>query len=434
MSRTSSFPPLNTGDACAMADAFHNACGVPCQLCDGDGKVLSGQEDGGRFCTECRTACRRLGQEPACEKVHLYGALQAERFGGQYIYFCPCGLTWFASPILTGGRLNGALVGGPVLIMDEDDFFAHGPFQRDTAEPLVIAAVRADLSVVSRMAPSRVSSLARLLYASALSLGDGGERLQANRRLEAQQGEISDYISTLKRRQRTAGQAEGYPVEKERELVRAISQGDQATAMALLNEILGHLMFAGSDLPTLRARVTELLVVLSRAAISGGADAEQIFGLNYFYLKELDNQSNFVSLCKWLTDILRRFTSLVFEVSAIKHRDIIYKAAAFIREHYRDRITLEDTAEFVGYSPSYFSRVFKADMGESFNGYLNSLRIERSKTLLLQDGATVLSVSQEVGFDDPSYFSRVFRRVTGMSPGKFRETGGRIPRSGEGIA
>ena len=88
----------------------------------------------------------------------------------------------------------------------------------------------------------------------------------------------------------------------------------------------------------------------------------------------------------------------------------------------------------MGYSPSYFSRVFKADMGTSFNSYLNEYRIEKSKTLLLEEGATVLSVSLEVGFDDPSYFSKVFKRVTGMSPGKFRETGGRPPRGDESIA
>ena len=124
----------------------------------------------------------------------------------------------------------------------------------------------------------------------------------------------------------------------------------------------------------------------------------------------------------------------MFEVTDIKHRDIVYKASGYVKDHYREHITLESAAEFVGYSPSYLSRVFKADMGSSFNNYLNEYRIEKSKVLLLEEGATVLSVSQDVGFDDSSYFSKVFKRVTGVPPGKFREAGGRLPRRNEGIA
>ena len=411
-----------------MVRSVQDACQVSCRLCGEDGTVLFRHDCGSWRCSICMGWCHQIGKNPACEKVHLYGALQAERFGGRYIYFCPCGLTWFAAPILNGGRLSGALVGGPVLIMDEDDFFAHGLFLRETIPPALDAPIKASLASVPKMAPSRVNSLSQVLFASAFSLSDHADRLLQRRSDQDQQRQISDYITTRKQRGDLA--KEGYPVEKERELVNAIMQGDQATASRLLNEILGHLMFAnGGDFTAMRTRVTELLVILSRAAISGGAEAEQIFGLNYYYLKELDSQTDFEALCRWLTDILRRFTSLVFEVSDIKHKDIIYKAAGYIKDNYRNRITLESTAEFVGYSPSYFSRVFKADMGASFNNYLNDYRIEKSKALLLSDGATVLSVSMEVGFDDPSYFSKVFKRITGISPGKFRENGGRIPHA-----
>ena len=417
----------------ATVNAFQAACQVPCRLCEEEGTpLLFGGDASGWQCSFCQGVCKRLGKSPACEKVHLYGAMQAERFGGRYIYFCPCGLTWFASPILGEGRLSGILVGGPVLMMEEDDFFAHGLFLTAVSKPPVLASLKAALSTVPKVAPSRVNALSQMLLAAALSLSDRSDALRQSQDDQDQQRKISDYIASLKKR--PSPEKTGYPVEKERELIAAISRGDQAVAGERLNEILGHLMFSTGDFAALRTRVIELLVVLSRAAISGGADAEHIFGLNYSYLKELDSQTDFESLCRWLTDILRRFVNLVFEVSDIKHRDIIYKAAGYIRENYRSRITLDSTAEFVGYSPSYFSRVFKADMGTSFNSYLNEYRIEKSKTLLLEEGATVLSVSLEVGFDDPSYFSKVFKRVTGMSPGKFRETGGRPPRGDESIA
>ena len=113
--------------------------------------LLFGGDASGWQCSFCQGVCKRLGKSPACEKVHLYGAMQAERFGcGRYIYFCPCGLTWFASPILGEGRLSGILVGGPVLMMEEDDFFAHGLFLTAVSKPPVLASLKAALSTVTR--------------------------------------------------------------------------------------------------------------------------------------------------------------------------------------------------------------------------------------------------------------------------------------------
>ena len=423
---------FNQETARAAARDFQDACQVPCRLCDENGQSLSGSAVGWS-CSACQALCRRLGKSAACEKLHLYGALQAERFGGRYIYFCPCGLTWFASPILERGHLVAALVGGPILIMDEDDFFAHGFFMQEATAPVITLSAKALLSTVPKMEPSRANSLSKLLLTSALSLSDRTAELQQRSADQDQQSQISQYIYALK--QSGSWTSPTYYVEKERELTRAVSHGDQSAAASILNEILGHLMFSsGGKLSAVLPRVTELLVILSRAAINGGADAEQIFGLNFHYLNELNCQTNFECLCRWLSNILRRFTSLVFEVTDIKHRDIVYKASGYIKDHYREHITLESAAEFVGYSPSYLSRVFKADMGASFNNYLNEYRIEKSKVLLLEEGATVLSVSQDVGFDDSSYFSKVFKRVTGVPPGKFRETGGRLPRRNEGIA
>ncbi|MFR8331760.1 MAG: PocR ligand-binding domain-containing protein [Oscillospiraceae bacterium] len=75
----------------------------------------------------CRRIAQLTGQTSHCEKVHLYGAYQAERFGGRHIYFCPSGMAYFAAPIIIGGRAAGSLVGGPVLIMDIDDYLAGSP-------------------------------------------------------------------------------------------------------------------------------------------------------------------------------------------------------------------------------------------------------------------------------------------------------------------
>ncbi|MDY2977019.1 MAG: AraC family transcriptional regulator, partial [Oscillospiraceae bacterium] len=173
-------------------------------------------------------------------------------------------------------------------------------------------------------------------------------------------------------------------------------------------------------------RALELMVVLSRAAAEGGVDIEQVFGLNYRYLAEISHLRSTDDLIFWLTRIMERFADLVFNLVDIKHKDIIYKAIDFMKKRYQSKVTLEDTALYVGLSPSYFSKVFKEEMGCTFNHYLNELRINKSKSLLLSGNATLVEICSQSGFEDQSYFTKVFKKRTGVTPGKFRERRGRL--------
>jgi YesN/AraC family two-component response regulator len=76
-------------------------------------------------------------------------------------------------------------------------------------------------------------------------------------------------------------------------------------------------------------------------------------------------------------------------------------------------------------SPAYFSRIFKEEMGENFNSYVNLIRIEAAKKLLLNEQVPLVDISSLVGFEGQSYFSKVFKKMTGMTPGRFREARGR---------
>ncbi|MGL5513630.1 MAG: helix-turn-helix domain-containing protein, partial [Sporomusa sp.] len=84
-----------------------------------------------------------------------------------------------------------------------------------------------------------------------------------------------------------------------------------------------------------------------------------------------------------------------------------------------------DISQEVHLSPSYFSKIFKKETGHNFNTYLNMLRIEKSKKLLLYDNLKLISIASLVGFEDQSYFTKVFKRVTGVSPHQYRKYGGK---------
>lgn len=101
------------------------------------------------------------------------------------------------------------------------------------------------------------------------------------------------------------------------------------------------------------------------------------------------------------------------------NRDKANKAVKYMSIHYMEKISLALLAKTAGLSPSHFSAVFKEVTGKPPIEYLISLRIFRAKQLL-GDGLLVSDVAEAVGFSDIFYFSRVFKRLEGISPASFR--------------
>ncbi|WP_152395971.1 response regulator [Paenibacillus guangzhouensis] len=99
---------------------------------------------------------------------------------------------------------------------------------------------------------------------------------------------------------------------------------------------------------------------------------------------------------------------------------VIDNAVTFIQERFREEISLEDVAEHVHLNPHYFSKVFKQQTGETFIDYVTRLRIDKAKVLIGEGQFSLKEVCYLVGYKDPNYFSRVFKKVAKVSPTEYR--------------
>jgi AraC-like DNA-binding protein len=388
---------------------------------DDEGSELP-PEGSGSLCP----ACAALGPKAVLEErmAQLHAATQADRFGGSYVRLCPHSLLIWAAPVISEGVMRAALVGGPAMVVEPAEVVEELR-SAGGIPPGREAELRAALDSACRVTPRRAASLGELLadIASAVARVSA---LESRRDREQRHARISEYIHDLKADADSGGAARPYPIDKERELLQAISRGDKPEAQRLLNEILGFIFFStGSDARAVKARVLELVVLLSRAALEGGADSELIFGLNYRYLEEVARMRSVDDLALWLSGIMVRFTDLVLPLEGVKHADAMQKALKYINARYSQEITLEDVARAVKLSPTYFSKLFSEEMGCRFTAYLNRLRVERSKLLLRDTDLPLVDIAGLVGYEDQSYFTKVFRKVAGLSPGKYRESGGR---------
>lgn len=92
----------------------------------------------------------------------------------------------------------------------------------------------------------------------------------------------------------------------------------------------------------------------------------------------------------------------------------------YIETHYMDDISLQDVAAQLHYSDAYFCRFFKQNFDKNFIMYLSELRVEKAKELLEDMTINVKDISAKVGFRDSSYFTKVFKRITGVTPSEYR--------------
>ncbi len=404
------------------ARAFSVAGDIGCTVTDTSGHVLI---ENGYGCASCEICSAANIKKEQCTQTHLYGMAQAERFGGKYIYFCHMGLTCFVSPIFAQEGGAAKITAGPLLMVDIQDYIDCELAQMEQLSRKEREDVIRLLHKLPNVPVEKVNSLSTLLFMATSFMNNIYE---AGRMLHAQdedaiQGQVSAYITQLKSEE----SSKPYPFDTERELLNSVASADRQNAQKHLNEIFGYIFFSsGGEFKAAKARIYELLVLISRTAIDSGADPSGTLELTQGYLDAIPSLTTPDALCTWLVDALDKFMDNVFGYIDIKHADVIRKADMYLRAHCTEKVKLEHVASLVYLSPTYFSRIFKREKGEQFSKYLNRLRIEKSKPLLLKQGMKMSDIAQMVGFEDQSYYTKVFKSITGVSPLRYKEAKGRI--------
>jgi YesN/AraC family two-component response regulator len=168
----------------------------------------------------------------------------------------------------------------------------------------------------------------------------------------------------------------------------------------------------------------ELVVLLSRATIDAGADAREMLTLNGEYIRRIEQFKTLEELSVWLTGILHRSLRYSFDFQQIKHSDVIYKVMEYIKRSFDQKLSLDDIARQVYLSRSYLSSLFKKETGYNLFAYINKVRIEKSCFYLLDPSVSLVDISALCGFEDQSYFTKVFKKAMGVSPKRYRDSRG----------
>lgn len=105
---------------------------------------------------------------------------------------------------------------------------------------------------------------------------------------------------------------------------------------------------------------------------------------------------------------------------------LVMQLQEYIVKHYREPISIADLAKYVNRSPNYVSSIFKKATGETIGSYVQGIKVAAARDLLTNSSMSIGEISDYLGYCEPSYFNRVFKRITGVSPSAFVKEGVKV--------
>ncbi|OPZ75637.1 MAG: HTH-type transcriptional regulator YesS [Firmicutes bacterium ADurb.Bin456] len=201
-----------------------------------------------------------------------------------------------------------------------------------------------------------------------------------------------------------------YPAHLEKELLARIELGDVPKVKELTRTIAEGAA-AGGDPDHLRNCLVELLILASRAS--------QI-PLGARWWRDLDCHNTKELLVAWVN---QRIVAMAENVAGRKEEEdngIINQIQQHINNFYYQDLSLEAVARKFFLSPSYLSRIFKNETGSNFIEYVTMVRLRRAGQFLGGSEESIASIAGKVGYNDVKYFSRVFKKYMGVTPGEYR--------------
>lgn len=135
----------------------------------------------------------------------------------------------------------------------------------------------------------------------------------------------------------------------------------------------------------------------------------------YLYLYGFDE------VFDWLTDTCCEILTHYEEVQKNQEARPIRLAKQYINENYNKAVSLEGVSGYIGFNPAYFSSMFKKATGQNFMDYVIEIRIMNARNLLVQTDQDVADIAATVGYTDLKYFSRIFKKLTNLTPSEYRK-------------
>lgn len=209
-------------------------------------------------------------------------------------------------------------------------------------------------------------------------------------------------------------------IQAERQLESAMETADKPRALQHLKEVWSELMQGADSIEEAYESILYIHSLLIRLIQSQGLRVSEVFQDEVKYLYSIELLRTKEEHWELMKLAAERMIDLLLEARNLTTHHTITALLAMIEEEIDQELTLHRAADRMYVNSSYLSRLFKQEMGVAFSSYVTMKKMERAKEVLLQ-GGRVYDAAAATGYRDVSYFTKVFRKYWGVTPGEFKK-------------
>lgn len=407
-----------------MIDIFSKATGLNVAAVDLEGEIYLSSEDYAQvgYCNYIKNSTE--GGCARCKATYQKACQEAARWNEPYFFQCHAGVVMWAVPVVMGESLIGAMVCGQVLLWEPDEIYMeelrqyHPQFtdedlrilQREAGKLKVISVNQCQsaanlLAVIVRYMANTYD--ADFMEQKSLMDWRNSIRTQLEQRKQQHQEETFDMSVYLRR---------------ERRFLQYLRMADKQRADKLIPVLFTDIeILSEHNVDAIRRMLDDLMVMSSRALVEAGIAIDAVMDLVAEHRAKVAKYSHSDEMFRYTYQTFdRMLESAYLMIRSMEHASIIKSIRSFIDEHYGEKITMEDIAASVSMSPSYLGVLFKEKMNMTVHDYLIRVRIEKSIELMSRRDLSIKQVMQMCGIESQSYYNRIFKKMIGIPPGKYR--------------
>lgn len=211
-------------------------------------------------------------------------------------------------------------------------------------------------------------------------------------------------------------------IDQENLLQKRFEELDTNGSKEVINTFIDNLNESRMYSPdAIKLSAIEIVHSLMKIAKKCGLSGKMTDSSFRCYAADIFNTETLSDLKAWLENFVDRLAFHLSDFKLERNRPEIARIKTYIKEHVNENISLEKASEISNMSKSYFSTVFKKESGESFTDYVNRIKIEKARELILEYGLRSYEAAERVGIYDESYFSKLFKKYIGQNPSKIKK-------------
>ena len=402
----------------ASVTAFSKITGVPVTYYDNSGAILKEYSPERKICGKFKIYSRSNSK---CRSLLKFAGNFSSGLGEPYIFFCRAGLSNMAFPLIENGSVEGYFIAGPFVMKKLKSSSISNFVQMNAINDDELTDIMDFAGALPVFTIEEISSLSILFYNSVVSTMNSSADYQNAKK------DFNDQITLggMIRQSKKDRLSSAFPAEMTDDLINAIIGGRTVQAEKISSRILERLyVICLGDLDEIKT-----MTLWITATIIKNFSGEERFSFGEFAEMDMDI-INKINEAATTDELSETFRGLVKRISADLVSSVypgasplIARSLRYIKSNYTRKIKLTDISNELHVNPTYFSALFSQEMGRPFTDYILELRISKAKDLLRNTNIDIVDISGASGFENQSYFTKIFRKRTGQTPRQYRQGG-----------